>query len=74
MSAEREFVRVTGVMAGIKEKIRYFGFEPKGEIQFLQYQRKLKKACADAGLAGKEARAPVLLLGFICGKAKKKQP
>ena len=46
----------------------YFGFEPKGEWQNWLYQRKTKKACAEAGLAGKEARAPTLFLGIIGGK------
>lgn len=49
----------------------YFGFEPKGEWQNWLYQRKNKTACADAGLAGKEAKAPILFLGIIGGKAKK---
>ncbi len=49
----------------------YFGFEPKGEWQYRLYQRKTKKACANAGLAGKEARAPILFLGIIGGKPRK---
>jgi hypothetical protein len=39
----------------------YFGFEPKGEIQDLFYQARAKKACANAGLAGKEAKAPIIV-------------
>ena len=43
----------------------YLGFDPKGEIQYANYRRKVKKACAEAGLAGKEASAPTLFLGVI---------
>jgi hypothetical protein len=39
----------------------YFGLEPKGEIQNLLYQHRVRKACAKAGLEGKEAKAPLLL-------------
>ena len=46
----------------------YFGFELKGEWQNFIYQRKNKKACAAAGLAGKEARAPTLFLGIFGGQ------
>ena len=49
----------------------YFGLEPGGEWQNFIYQRKNKKACAAAGLAGKEARAPTLFLGIFRGKPKK---
>jgi len=49
----------------------YFGFEPRGEWQGWLYQRRAKKACADAGLAGKEAKAPTLLLGIIGGRPRK---
>ena len=49
----------------------YFGFEPGGEWQGWLYQRRVKKACNDAGLAGKEAKAPTLFLGIIGGKSKK---
>jgi hypothetical protein len=51
----------------------YFGFEPKGEWQNRLYQRKVKKACADAGLAGQEARAPSLFLGIIGAKPLRQQ-
>jgi hypothetical protein len=49
----------------------YLGFEPKEEWQNWLYQRKAKKACAEAGLAGKEAKAPRLFLGIIGGRHKK---
>ena len=49
----------------------YFGFEPGGEWQGWLYQRRVKKACNDAGLAGKEAKAPTLFLGIIGGKSNK---
>ena len=49
----------------------YFGFEPAGEWQGWLYQRKNKKACAEAGLAGKEAKAPTLFLGIFGGKPRK---
>jgi hypothetical protein len=39
----------------------YFGIEPKGEIQDFFYQIKAKNACTRAGLAGKEARAPIII-------------
>ena len=54
----------------------YFGFEPGGEWQGWLYRRKVKKACAAAGLAGKEAVAPTLFLGIMGGgpgKSVKKQ-
>ena len=38
----------------------YFGFEPKSEIQNLIYQAKNKRACAKAGLKGKEAKDPTI--------------
>jgi hypothetical protein len=43
----------------------YLGFEPRGEWQGWLYQRRARKACAEAGLAGKEAKAPTLFLGII---------
>ena len=39
----------------------FFGFEPIEEFKNLIYQRKAKDACARAGLAGKEARAPIII-------------
>ena len=56
----------------------YFGIEPVEEIKGLIYQAKAKKACAKAGLAGKEAQAPIitnpsyLLSLAIKGRKKKK--
>lgn len=50
----------------------YLGFELIPEWQNWLYQRKARKACADAGLAGKEAKAPRLLLGIIGGRPGKK--
>jgi hypothetical protein len=50
----------------------YLGFEPGSEWQGWVYRRRVKKACADAGLAGKEAKAPTLFLGIIGGKPGKK--
>jgi hypothetical protein len=56
----------------------YFGIEPVEEIKGLIYQAKAKKACAKAGLAGKEAQAPIitnpsyLLSLAIRGRKKKK--
>lgn len=55
----------------------YFGFEPVPEFKNWLYQRKVKKACARAGLAGKEARAPILanpgyMIGLVLGGKKKK--
>jgi hypothetical protein len=49
----------------------YLGFELIPEWQNWQYQRRTKKACAEAGLTGKEAKAPTLFLGIIGGKTKK---
>ena len=39
----------------------YFGIEPVEEIKGLIYQARAKKACAKAGLADKEAKAPVII-------------
>ena len=39
----------------------YFGYEPVGEFKDIIYRAKVKKACAKAGLKGKEALAPLLL-------------
>jgi len=50
----------------------YFGFEPKGAWQNWLYLRRAKKACARAGLAGKEAKAPTLFLGIIGRRQRKK--
>lgn len=50
----------------------YLGFEPKGEWRNWIYQRRTRKACAEAGLAGKEAKTPMLLLGFIGRRQKNK--
>jgi epoxyqueuosine reductase QueG len=55
----------------------YFGFEPVPEFKNWLYQRKVKKACARAGLAGKEAKAPILanpgyMRGLLSGGRKKK--
>jgi hypothetical protein len=49
----------------------YLGFELVPELQNWQYQRKNRKACAEAGLAGKEAVAPTLFLGIFGGKSRK---
>jgi hypothetical protein len=38
----------------------FFGFEPVEEFKNWLYQRKAKAACAKAGLAGKEAKAPII--------------
>jgi ferredoxin len=38
----------------------YFGFEPIEEIKGLLYQARAKKACAAAGLAGKDAKSPMM--------------
>lgn len=44
----------------------YFGLEPKSEIQGRLYNRRLKKAAAAAGLAGREARpVPVKLSSYF---------
>lgn len=55
----------------------YFGFEPVPEFKNWLYQRKARKACARAGLKGKEARAPILanpgyLRGLVSGAKKRK--
>ncbi|MCX5997896.1 MAG: hypothetical protein NTV42_09900 [Chloroflexi bacterium] len=50
----------------------YFGFEPKGVWQNWLYLRKAKKACAEAGLADKEAKAPTLFLGVLGRSHRKK--
>jgi len=55
----------------------YFGFELPGEIQNIIYQARNKKACAKAGLAGKEAKPlyignPGYLLSVIAKKKKKR--
>jgi hypothetical protein len=39
----------------------YFGYEPVGEFKDFIYRAKVKKACAQAGLKGKEALAPLLI-------------
>jgi hypothetical protein len=56
----------------------FFGFEPVEELKNLIYQRKAKAACAKAGLAGKEAKAPIIvnpgyLMGMAGGSKKKKR-
>ncbi|MCX6004717.1 MAG: hypothetical protein NT082_03500 [Chloroflexi bacterium] len=56
----------------------YFGFEPIEEFKNWLYQLKNKKACAQAGLAGKEASAPILVypryLKAFLSKPNKKKP
>jgi hypothetical protein len=66
--SRRERFRNSGGAFWLKN---YFGFEPRGEWQGWLYQRRAGKACADAGLAGREAKAPALFLGIIGGKPKK---
>jgi hypothetical protein len=39
----------------------YFGYEPVGEFKDFIYRAKVRKACAKAGLKGKEALAPLLI-------------
>jgi len=56
----------------------YFGLEIGGELQNWIYQGRVKKACARAGLAGREARPlyignPGYLLSLIAPKKKKKK-
>jgi hypothetical protein len=56
----------------------FFGFEPIEEFKNLLYQRKARAACARAGLAGKEAKAPIIvnpgyLMGLAGGSKKKKK-
>jgi len=56
----------------------YFGLELMGELQNSIYQARNKKACAKAGLAGKEARPlyignPGYLLSVIASKKKKRK-
>jgi epoxyqueuosine reductase QueG len=56
----------------------FFGFEPIEEFKNWVYQRKAKAACAKAGLAGKEAKAPIIinpgyLMGLAGGSKKKKK-
>ncbi|MBN1663543.1 MAG: hypothetical protein JW943_08085 [Deltaproteobacteria bacterium] len=55
----------------------YFGLDPVGEYKDLIYRQKVKKACADAGLEGKEATAPLLinpayLSSLLFGRRKKR--
>lgn len=50
---------------------KYFGFTPRAEWQNWRYQKQNRKACAAAGLAGREAKATTLFLGIIGGKPKK---
>jgi epoxyqueuosine reductase QueG len=50
----------------------YFGFEPISEFKNWLYQRKAQKACVRAGLAGKEAKPPILvnpgyMIGLVSG-------
>jgi hypothetical protein len=56
----------------------YFGLDLKGELQNSIYQARNKRACAKAGLAGKQARPlyignPGYLLSVISQKKKKKK-
>lgn len=56
----------------------YFGYEPVGEFKDFVYRLKVKKACAKAGLKGKEALAPLLinpsyLAGMILPPTKKRK-
>ena len=56
----------------------YFGYEPVGEFKDFVYRLKVKKACAKAGLKGKEALAPLLinpsyLAGMILPPLKKRK-
>jgi hypothetical protein len=55
----------------------YFGYEPVGEFKDFVYRLKVKKACARAGLKGREALAPLLinpsyLAGMILPPTKKR--
>jgi hypothetical protein len=68
--SRREMIKGSNAQFWIKN---YLGFELVPEWQNWLYQRKNRKACADAGLAGKEAKAPILFLGIIGGKPKKTQ-
>ena len=59
----------------------YFGYEPVGEFKDFIYRAKVKKACAKAGLKGKEALAPLLInpaylsaMIFPQKKKRKKKP
>ncbi len=64
--------------SGILWMTNYFGIEPVSEIKGLVYQAKAKRACAEAGLAGKEAKAPIItnpsyLVSLAMGRRKKKK-
>jgi hypothetical protein len=58
----RRMVKDSG---GLLWVTKYFGFNARAEWHNWLYQRKASKTCAEAGLAGKEATAPTLFLGFI---------
>ena len=60
--SRRESIQNSGGTFWVKN---YLGFELIPELQNRQYQRRAKKACAEAGLAGKEAKAPTLFLGIF---------
>jgi len=60
--SRRERIQGSGGAFWVKN---YLGLELIPELQNWQYQRCARKACAKAGLAGKEARAPTLFLGVI---------
>lgn len=57
----------------------YLGFDPVGEYKDFIYRRRVKKACARAGLKGKEALTPMMinpayLVSMVMPKKKKKKP
>jgi hypothetical protein len=67
--SRRERIQGSGGAFWVKN---YLGFELMPELQNWLYQRRARKACAQAGLAGKEAKAPTLFLGVI-GRSRSKK-
>jgi ferredoxin len=72
----REEMIKDGKASGSYWMKNYFGFEPLEELKNWRYQKKNKQACVAAGLAGKEAKAPIIinpayLTGLLFGRRKK---